>query len=170
MAEPIVVQFDLTADELAGLSVSKSQTVRSYLISVLLVFAGAAEIAVGSSGGENRGIAGFGVLVVLFGAFMIFGLTRVPKVRARNAARLSGPTKVQLSDRGVEYSGSNVAERLEWSRVSRVYDRPNTWSLLTKAPVTAYQIPKSAIPAPQQEAFATQLMAWSGSAYKFRKR
>ena len=42
--------------------------------------------------------------------------------------------------------------------------------VMTKAPLTTYYIPKTAVPPAQQEAFVSQLMDWSGSSYKFRKR
>jgi hypothetical protein len=86
------------------------------------------------------------------------------------AARLAGATRVTLSDHGIEYVGPTVAERIEWSRVRRLFDRPDTWVILTKVPVATFYIPKAAVPTQQREQFVTQLMDWSTDSYTFRKR
>jgi hypothetical protein len=70
----------------------------------------------------------------------------------------------------MEYSGANIAERIEWSRMMRVIDRPRCWALMTRTPVASYYIPKAAVPADRRQAFTAQLAAWSGRTYKIRKR
>lgn len=169
MAEPIVLEFDRTRDEIKGLFASRAQHIQASVSAVVLILAGIAAFIVGNANGQG-GLSGLGVFGFLLGALSIFGMTRAPKVRQRMADRLTGPTKVQLSDRGVEYSGPTVAERVEWSRMMRVLDRPRCWVLMTKAPMATYFIPKDAVPAEHQQAFAAQLAGWAGSAYKIRKR
>ena len=169
MAEPIAVEFDLTADELAGYFASGQPQVRGLIVSGLFLILAVLAVVSGAVAGRPGQIIG-GVFVGLIGAFLMVGVLRLPQTAKRITARLAGTTKIQLSDRGVEYSGTNLAERIEWSRVKWVFDRPQTWVLMTKAPLTTYYIPKTAVPPAQQEAFVSQLMDWSGSSYKFRKR
>lgn len=169
MAEPIVVEFDLTRNELKDLFASRAQHIRATVTSALVLVFGIAAVIAGKSDGAGV-TTGFGTFCLVIGAFLLLAQTRAPQVRGRMADRLAGATKVQLSDRGVEYSGANVAERIEWSRMMRVLDRPRSWVLMTKTPVASYFIPKTAVPADQQQDFAAQLALWAGKAYKIRKR
>lgn len=169
MVDPIVLEFDLTRDELKGFFASRAQHIRASVLGALLFVLGILLLITGNSDGDGRS-SGFGVFCIVFGAFVVIGLARAPQIRQRLAERLAGSTKIQLSDRGVEYGGANIAERIEWSRMMRVIDRPHCWVLMTKAPVATYYIPKAAVPADRQQAFTAQLSAWAGKTYKTRKR
>lgn len=169
MAETIAVEFEMSPDELTQLYLSHAQRVRVIATGSVFVIMGVGLLAQGISGNKAVSV-GVGVFALLFGGLALMGLTKMPTMAQNVTARLAGPTRIQLSDIGVEYSGTNAAERIEWSRLMRVNDRPAAWVLTTKAPVTTYYIPKSAVPLGQREQFVSQLMEWSGGAYKFRKR
>lgn len=169
MAEPIAVEFELTPDVLARLYAPPQQRIGAFAMGGLFLALGLAVFILAATGADKVG-ALLGPVLILFGALAVLGAVKMPRSVQNLTARLAGPTKILLSDRGVEYSGVNAAERVEWSRMMRVLDRPNTWVLMTKAPVTTYYIPKFAVPPEQQERFVAQLMDWSGGAYKFRKR
>jgi hypothetical protein len=120
--------------------------------------------------GVVLGQVGPAILLFALAALFGFALTKVPKIRQTMALRLAGRTTVLFSDEGMDFRGANVAERMPWARFQRVADRPNLWYFQTKAPVASFVVPKSAVPAAIRERFTEQLMDWSGTAYKFRKR
>jgi len=167
--EPIVLEFDLTRDQLVDFLTSANQRSRTAVFGSLFFLAGVALLFLGNSGGE-RFASAFGAFVAVIGAFFLLGAVRMPRARERTIARLAGPTKIQVSEHGVEYGGANIAERLEWPRIWRLLDRPPCWVVMTKAPVTTYFIPKAAVPEDQRAAFAAQLKAGTGRAYQIRKR
>jgi hypothetical protein len=100
----------------------------------------------------------FGILALAFALLGALALSRLPQIRRSVAGRLVGATRVTLSDHGIEYAGATVAERIEWSRVQRLYDRPDTWVILTKVPVATIYIPRAAVPPQLREQFVNQVM------------
>ncbi|WP_034268121.1 YcxB family protein [Actinospica robiniae] len=169
MAEPSVLEFDLTRERLEDFLTSANQRSRAAAFGGIYFLAGVGLIVLGDSTGD-RLASGLGVFVAVIAAFLLLGSFRMPQARERTIARLAGPTRIQLSEYGFEYSGTTIAERLEWSRIWRLLDRPRCWVVMTKNPVTTYFIPKSAVPDEQREAFAAWLKAGAGRAYKTRER
>ena len=162
MAEQIEVEFDLDPAAMADLMTRKHENVRQVVSLTLCVVAGAAMVALGQ--------VGLGVFFLVF--ILLIGLLiwKMPKIRRSLALRLAGHTEIRFSDEGMDFRGANVAERVQWARIRGVYDRPELWSVLTKAPTATFIVPKSAVPAATRERFAAQLKDWSGAAYKVRKQ
>lgn len=169
MAEPVVVEFKLTPDEAASLLQHGGQISRAKrnlaVIAALTVLA----IVLGAVY-HNKGLQNLGIIMAAVSVLGVVVIARTPKIHHATAARMAGQTRVTLSDQGIEYSGATVAERIPWSRVRRLADRPDVWAILTEPPVTSYYIPKSAVPTNQREHFTHQLITWSGDSFKFRKR
>lgn len=162
MAEQIQVEFDLDPVALADLMVAGRRKIVPFVTVGAMVLIG----VLAALGGN-----GFGAFVFfLFAVFSVIVILKMPKQRQSMALRLAGPTKVLFSDAGMDFQSANVAERVPWNRFQVVYDRPERWSFMTKAPSSTFYVPKAAVPPAHLERLTKQLMDWSGSAYKFRKR
>ena len=163
MAEPMTLEFKLTPDDIKSLLYSRGRRICGCVCVAVFLVLGAVCLAVHAPGG-------LGSLLIGAAAGGLVVLPWVPKLRQAGARRLIGTTKVEFSERGVVYNGAKVAQRIEWSSVALLADRPRVWVILTRPSSGFYLVPKSAVPDEQVEQFAGRLVDWSGKAYRLRKR
>lgn len=162
VSEPREVQFDLDPVALVDLMTSTIGKIRQVAVVAVLVLFGVLTLAIGVLW---EAIPLFALAVAWIAIF----IRRLPKLRQGVALRLAGPTVVRFSDEGMEFHGTNTAERVPWPRFRRVIDRPDSWLLQTREPIAVFIVPKSAVPAAAEQQFAEQLEDWSGDAYRFRR-
>ena len=162
MAEPVTLSYELTSDDIYSMLNQPRQRIRD--LATLGFIAVLAAICHTVSG-----LAGLSFLLLVIVTLGLIGVISTPKLRRTRASRLCGPATVEFSDPGFVYTGASGAERNEWSKLMALSDRPRQWVITTKSG-GLYVVPKAAVPAEQAEQFTSQLMDWSGSAYKFRKR
>lgn len=170
MADPITVEFELGADDVAdALGIRSERTSSFYLIGLMLV--GAIVCYVLYDGGHRPKMWIPAALFLAYAAATLFyALVYLPRRRKVEAKRLCGAVRVQLADDGVRYGAANTAKGYSWPKVDSVVERPAVWVITAGKKRDGYVIPKSAVPEGQLEVVALQLKEWSGKAYKVRKR
>ena len=82
--------------------------------------------------------------------------------------RRSGPTTVEVSSSGIRVERAGSAQEVDWSLVKSLYERPEAW-VWQLTPSGVDFIPKSAVPADEQETLSAQLREWAGAKYVVRK-
>lgn len=87
------------------------------------------------------------------------------------AARAAGhaePTKVTVSDAGIQISTAGGERQIEWSAVKSVNERSLGWVLIL-SPAETCLIPADAVPASQVSAWGEQLRRLAGAKYRVRE-
>lgn len=162
------LQYVLSAGDVERVMNMKGVAKRVLVYVAVLVVLGVASVVAGVAKGTSS-LAFAGGLCLVVSLLLGFFVWQMPRVQARTAARLVGATKVDLSNTGMRYAGAKVAERIEWSNVVFVNQKPEGW-VINVRPSGAFVIPRTAVPADQLDAFAAQLVGWVGRKYKVRKR
>lgn len=85
----------------------------------------------------------------------------------RMAEGLAGPTKITLSDAGIQIATTGSERQVEWSAVRSVNERTHAWVFLL-APSGTCLIPADAVPASQLPDWERQLRALAGTKYRVR--
>jgi hypothetical protein len=167
VADSIEVEFKLSAHEVENFA-SRGIGRVAFRATMILLVGVLAQIEGYAFHNDVLISAGF---VLLFVSTMnVQHLSRLPKYRRFVTARLAGATRMVLSDYGIEYAGEKLAEQVAWTHVPRLADRPDVWVVYVGTPMSFFFIPKAAVSPQQRVEFVSQLMAWSGGAYKAYKR
>lgn len=86
---------------------------------------------------------------------------------ARMAEGHAGPTKITVSDAGIQVTKADSKQQLEWSAVRSVNERTHGWVFLL-APSGTFLIPADAVPAAELPDWERQLRALAGTKYRVR--
>jgi YcxB-like protein len=87
----------------------------------------------------------------------------------RMIARMSGPTKAELTEEGIRTVTNDDERRIAWSQLRAVNERPAAW-VFVLAPSGLLAVPKSAVPIEERARVSADLRAWAGAKYKVRER
>jgi hypothetical protein len=85
----------------------------------------------------------------------------------RMAKGHAGPTKITVSDVGIQVTKADSEQQVEWSAVRSVNERTLAWVFLL-APSGTFLIPADAVPASQLPDWERQLRALAGTKYRVR--
>ena len=170
MAEPITVEFELGADEVAQALGLRSERTNSLYTAALMIVAAGVCLAIYLQGDRPKmwmpaALLGLYALGMLFYAYV-----HLPRRIRADAARLAGTARVKFADDGIRYGGAGTAKGYSWGKVSSVLDQPGAWVITAGKKSEGFVIPKQAVPDDRAEEFTTALREWSGKAYKQRKR
>lgn len=170
MAEPVTVEFELGAEQIAKALGVRSDQLFSYATAVVTL-AGSGVCYLLYDGGHRPRMWIPALLLLVYAVVSVgYAVLYLPRRRRDAVRRLVGGVRVKLADEGVRYSAANVAKGFSWPKVKTVLDTPDAWVITSGGRGGEYVIPKSAVPGDQSETFAGQLREWSGKAYRTRKR
>jgi hypothetical protein len=87
---------------------------------------------------------------------------------AAMAARVAGPTTVDVSEAGLRITTGAGVRDYSWTQVGAVNERGQAWVMQFKPNGLAF-IPASAVAPEERAAFTQQLRAWAGGRYRVRE-